>query len=942
MIKYVLGLLFFWSCAAFGQTFYVGTNMGQLKRVTINGNNATYQDIATCPDLSMGSMAIHKNVLYTANGYVQYQATISGNTLINCSPISNIPLSNALTIDKEGNLYSVNGHYLYKTDQNRVTTLLGEMPFTSAGDLAFFNGVLYMASPAGIVEINLSDTQLSKLTIPSNLIIFSITTAAYSSTQNKLYAMAVNNNVTSIYEVDIPNKTLGSIIATLPFQSDDAASDAEDGTLQPIAIRTVQTVSDCPYTGRGTVQIICDNALIDYSYTLNGITNNTGVFNNVPAGAYTATIKSPGETVTSPIAVNYVVEKPTLTITQNNPLCAEKGRIKIAALPGDNLYKIQYNGNLYNLGQTFTDLAAGNYHFSILNQSGCEVDKIDLVLTQPPCPVTISQILINEECNSPGKGRLQLTTTVTNDVYTYTLGASVNNIGLFTNLDPANYNIHIASSNGQFKDIQVVVPDYNAAKPIISTVATNVQCDVLGTISFTLPVADFASYTVKYLSSTFPLAHMFTGFVAGTYQFSIYKPDGCLFAVKEVVLIKNQCAIQYSATDIAEECNNPGKGVINVKTLPHTDIYNYSLDANLTSNTGVFNNIIAGDHVLKITNADGEKIITVTVPDYNATKPSVQFEVNNLLCDASASVKFVISDGKEGPYKIKFSTNIYAFDHIFSVTIAGSYHFEIIKPDGCVLKKIDVPVSRSKCEIELLAPAIEQECDVIFKGHVQINSKPHTYAYTYKLSSGGVNNDGLFTNLSPGNYSVTVSSIEDSKQFDITIPDYKALSPAVSISKADAECDLQGLVKFNISANSNGYIIKLHNSIFPFDHQFKLNEGGYDFVVFKPNGCIFDSYHIDVAKLPCDVMKLPSAFTPNGDGINDIFEPNQGSDAVNYNLKIYSRNGMLLFNSNALQNGWRGEQNGKAVAAGVYYWMVTYTNNTGKNLSKSGSVTLLR
>ena len=51
---------------------------------------------------------------------------------------------------------------------------------------------------------------------------------------------------------------------------------------------------------------------------------------------------------------------------------------------------------------------------------------------------------------------------------------------------------------------------------------------------------------------------------------------------------------------------------------------------------------------------------------------------------------------------------------------------------------------------------------------------------------------------------------------------------------------------------------------------------------------------------------------------------------------------MLLFNSHALQNGWRGEHNGKAVAAGVYYWMVTYTNNTGKNLSKSGSVTLLR
>lgn len=784
MVKYVLGFLFFWSSAALGQTFYVSANLGVLKRVTINGSNVTYKDISVCNGQSIASIAIYKNTLYAANGYIQYKGTISGNSVVNCTPIANIPLSNSLTVDVNNVLYSVNGADLYTTDANNVTKLLGTMPYVASGDLAFFSGKLYMASTKGIVEVNIAAPHLSTLIIPTNLTIWGITTVAYSSTQNKLYAMALDYDLTDVYDVDVSNNKLGGIVATLPFGVGDAASDAESGALLPIEITSVQAISDCPYTGKGTVKIICDNALIDYTYTLNGITNNTGIFNNVTAGNYTVTVKSAVETVTKNVDINFALEKPTLTITKTNPTCVTTGGIKIGAANNGDLYSIQYGGSLYNFDKTFENLTSGNYHFDILSKNGCKVDEVNITLTRELCLINVAPPLITEECDKPG----------------------------------------------------------------------------------------FAKIVVN--------------------------------------------------------------------TLAHLDSYTYQLDGGINNASGTFSGVSPGSHKVKITSVDDEKVVDIVVPDYNAAKPNVQFIVNNLLCEAPASVKLAMANAND--YKILFNNALYAFDHVFTFTVTGNYHFEIIKPDGCVLKTIDVPVGRSKCEIELLAPALEQDCDVIFKGRVQVNSKPHAYAYTYKLSSGVVNNDGLFTNLSPGDYSVTVSSIEDSKQLDITIPDYRASSPVVSIDKTDAECDLQGLVKFNISANSAQYTIKLDNSTFPFDHQFKLSEGGYDFAVFKPNGCIFDSYHIDIAKLPCDVMKLPSAFTPNGDGINDIFEPNQGSDAANYNLKVYNRNGILLFNSNALQNGWRGEHNGKVVVAGVYYWLVTYTNNTGQNLKKSGSVVLIR
>lgn len=98
-----------------------------------------------------------------------------------------------------------------------------------------------------------------------------------------------------------------------------------------------------------------------------------------------------------------------------------------------------------------------------------------------------------------------------------------------------------------------------------------------------------------------------------------------------------------------------------------------------------------------------------------------------------------------------------------------------------------------------------------------------------------------------------------------------------------------------------------------------------------------DSCHIII--LP--TMELPTAFSPNGDGKNDILHV-LGSGIVSLEFMIYSRWGEQLFATNSQQIGWDGTFNGKKQETGVYVWFLQGSLTDGTIVKKSGNVTLIR
>jgi gliding motility-associated-like protein len=91
------------------------------------------------------------------------------------------------------------------------------------------------------------------------------------------------------------------------------------------------------------------------------------------------------------------------------------------------------------------------------------------------------------------------------------------------------------------------------------------------------------------------------------------------------------------------------------------------------------------------------------------------------------------------------------------------------------------------------------------------------------------------------------------------------------------------------------------------------------------------------------VFGLPSAFSPNGDGKNDLLHP-LGSLLSEYQMIIYNRWGQEVYNrkTNNLLEGWDGLFNGEPQETGVYVFIFNGTFVSGETFSKTGNITLVR
>ena len=108
------------------------------------------------------------------------------------------------------------------------------------------------------------------------------------------------------------------------------------------------------------------------------------------------------------------------------------------------------------------------------------------------------------------------------------------------------------------------------------------------------------------------------------------------------------------------------------------------------------------------------------------------------------------------------------------------------------------------------------------------------------------------------------------------------------------------------------------------------------------NGCgtktdtvtVFDKCEFDIY--------IPTAFTPNGDRMNDIFKiPLQNKNKL-VKMMIFNRYGQLIFETSDPQKGWDGTVNNKPQDAGTYVYTLVMETLNGKRVTKNGTVALIR
>ncbi len=115
-------------------------------------------------------------------------------------------------------------------------------------------------------------------------------------------------------------------------------------------------------------------------------------------------------------------------------------------------------------------------------------------------------------------------------------------------------------------------------------------------------------------------------------------------------------------------------------------------------------------------------------------------------------------------------------------------------------------------------------------------------------------------------------------------------------------------------------------------------------VVLHRSGCT-DTARTLIPILPFIKFQMPNAFTPNNDGLNDVFLPVGSFEGIAfYHFSIWNRWGDMLFETQDYREGWNGQRSntGEYAPPGVYAYIVKYIDEKGQEQTARGHCTLIR
>ena len=212
---------------------------------------------------------------------------------------------------------------------------------------------------------------------------------------------------------------------------------------------------------------------------------------------------------------------------------------------------------------------------------------------------------------------------------------------------------------------------------------------------------------------------------------------------------------------------------------------------------------------------------------------------------------------------------------------------------------------------------------------------PGPYA-AYQWSDGSSGSSLIVDRV--GTYAVTVTDDNDCKASDVTVIDVIHPLPAGFLPPDTAICsygslELKPLRSFQQYLWSTGAAAKTITISRPGFYWLEVKDGnscrGRDSVTVNPKDCLNGLY-------------VPSAFTPNGDGRNDLFRPLLFGRVQHYHFAVYNRWGTAIYQATDRQKGWDGKLAGRPLEAGVFVWTCTYQLEGRAVQTEKGTVTLVR
>ncbi len=424
---------------------------------------------------------------------------------------------------------------------------------------------------------------------------------------------------------------------------------------------------------------------------------------------------------------------------------------------------------------------------------------------------------------------------------------------------------------------------------------------------------------------------------AGYYDVTVSDMNGCVLTDSTLIVEP----LPLSATILSEfstSCYYSCDGASTVQANGGTTPYNYLWDANTGSQIGTTATLLCPDtFVVSVIDDNGCQVLTsaiITAPDTIVLVDSV---INASCFQNMDGFIYTQVFNTSGPLQYQWSDSNFVLSQtgpdLLNVP-AGVYYVNIFDSLGCNYLDTFLITQPEVVRTDMLS--FDVSCAGGSDGSITQTVSGGTAPYDFLWTDGDTFQDRM--NIPAGTYTVTITDINGCLATD-SIEVFEPEPLIVEAQIYDVSCiqESNGSISVFVGGGNGGYQY-LWSTGDTDDEIFGQIGGIYSVTVTDALGCVIsENYEILVTNEDC--INIPSAFTPNSDGLNDTWILRNIDLYAGNSVKILNRWGQLLFESNGYGEPWDGRYNGNELPSGTYYYIVDL--NDGNDLL-TGPITLVK
>lgn len=729
----------------------------------------------------------------------------------------------------------------------------------------------------------------------------------------------------------------------------------------------------CNGLSNGGATILVNGGTTPYTYTWTPGVQTSSVLINVTANTYTGQVSDANGCLTSQ---QVTISEPSAIVMAasgfTNVTCfgANNGQISTTVQGGSPGYTYVWTPVVTPTGGFISGLAPGGYSLQVTDANGCSINA-NYTITEP-------SVLTSTYTSLPA------TCGLTNGSATLTLGGGTPNYSVVwnipgtptgisaSNLSPGTWTANVTDSKGCTVSQAITIA--NPPVPVISGFVTN-QPTCFGlangdiTINYTSGLAPYTiawSNPISQTLTTSAFTSSVSGVSAGAYTATLTDSYGCSTS-QPVAVSQPNILVLIPSPDVticfgqSTQLNAAGSG--------GTPAYTYSWTPNTLVGGGphTVNPTTTSSYIVSLVDANGcsrpPQIITV-----NVTAPLTALGTATTLCHGGSTVLTpnITGVGNGGPYTYNWTP---ASGNVNSVTVSGNAPltavtntYAVAISDGC-----SVPNATAIFTVNVNPLPVVSFTTSALNGCAPLTltltgtSDGASDVFTWGDIANGQGNPKVVTIPDSGLYSVSVfvtnpvtgcrkdtTRIDYIEVFPQPIASFYAVPPLATILNPNFDFvnTSQGATSYYWDFGDPVALNGTNNStaVNPSHGYSYVGEYKVNLVATSSKGCV-DIAYILVEIAPDFALYIPNAFTPDGNNVNDIFQPmGVGIDEENYRMDIFDRWGENIFTSNNFRKGWDGSVKGSSKSApqGVYTYKLMVKDTQGNKHPYVGHVTVIR